>query len=670
MAFLNGTTNIQHASWNDVVVASPGKHSQHDEDDRHCRKCQSPSLVVDWAAGDRVCTNCGVVDEEYLRDEGPEWREFNDDNDLAKGLPAVARSGLVPVDETKYLGGLQPTTLSSTVFGGGAGFTARRKRLQSTNRKMDFIMQKQHAKALKDAKRSRIVRQRKFERDEEILQESDQTRPEYEKLLLQEEEDVQRSRDALYAEKWSIERAILLYGHGEDDCSMTTHGPIYHGGQEEREDLLKRLDAPLLKASEELYHAYVPLQDASRKLDLPDRVLHEATAMLCNYATRRDGITVKGVSSRISSATKSSNEVDRKEAAERLREYNKLKQNAALGSALLFLTARKLGWARSLTQVCTSFQPEEGIIKGKEAFIKPKHCSRAMKEVRALFPHYGESRDNGAAVHQSPTSIGDTADSVASFVEHTTRKLELPPVALASIRTLVQHCQKEQLESETESLAKLPTICASMSLFVCLAGAYLQRLAQQAQNSNSTNDTKRRYTNVPGAVSGNNKPSKRIKLEKTACDTNESSEESKLMKHLFEEDTVAHEVTPEHKDLSDCSTAAVKPQSSADFDVFSHSAVEYQEAEKRKYEMRRIWDAWSEQMPWHRNIGRIEQSCGVSRNSVLNFYKTKIYPRRQDLLKVLQDSSSSASSNDAPLASVLLKNIASAAPLMNSKGTL
>jgi len=655
MAFLNDTSYKESTSLNGSAVASPIK-SQIDDEDRHCRQCHSPSLITDWAAGDRVCTNCGVVDEEHLRDSRPEWREFNEADDLAKGLPSAARCGLVPVDETKYLGGLQPTTLSGTVFGGGCN--TRRKRLINTNCKMDYMMEKQHAKALKAAQVSRQARQRKLQRGEEdcMLEEEDSSgRPEYESVLLQEEEDAQRSRDSLYAEKWSLERALLLHGHDEDTTS-TTHGPLHHhGGQEEREDLLKRMDAPLIKASEELYRAHVMLQEASRKLHLPDRVLHEATAVMCKYATRRDGIIVKGVSSRMSKSANSNPTMNEKEAAERLRAYNKLKQSGALGSALLFLTARKLGWARSLSEVCTSFQPEEGVTTGKEAFIKSKHCSRAMNEVRALFPHYGQA--TGAANQNTPASVGD-ADSIASFVEHATRKLELPPVALASIRTLVHHYRKEQLETETESVAKLSTICASMSLFVCLAGASLQRLAQQAQKSDSIKAKRQQVSG--GAV--NDKPSKRIKLEAKKDEAKESDEQSKLMNRLFDEEAAVHEVTPNREDIESSATE------SEAFDVFSHSAVEYEAAEKRKYEMRRTWDAWSEQMPWSRSIGRIEQSCGVSRNTVLSFYKSKIFPRRQALLEVLQDTASS--SNDAPLASVLLKNIAAAAPLLNGRGQL
>lgn len=659
MAFSNGS--FQQQGWNERVVTTPAsaQKAQCDEEDRHCRTCRSPSLIIDWAQGDRVCTNCGVVDEEHLRDSRPEWKDFSDADDLAKGLPSAARSGLVPVDETKYIGGLQPTTLSKTVFGGGSAFSTRRKRLLATTRKVDFMMQKQHAAALKDAKLSRTARQSKLHRGEECDDSENSARPDYESLLLQEEEDAQRSRDALYAEKWSIERAILLHGNGQD-TSTTTHGPLaYHTEREEREDLVKRLDAPLLKASEDLYGAYIMLQEASRKLHLPDRVLHESVAMLCNYATRRDGIIVKGVSSRMTKSADTISAVEKKEAMERLRAYNKLKQNGSLGAALLFLTARKLGWTRSLSEVCNSFQPQEGIVKGKEAFIKSKHCSRAINEVRALFPHYGQLTGRTAKHGGSPSSVSD-ADSIASFVEHATRKLELPPVALASIRTLVQHYRKEQLETETEkSVAKLSTICASMSLFVCLAGASLQRLAQQAQNSDFLNSKRMHVSAAVDAV--NEKPNKRIKVE-VKTETKDSSEQSTLLNRLFDEEIAT--VSPDRKDT------AVPDIGATAFDVFSHSAVEYQASEKKKYEMRRTWDAWSEQMPWLRSISRIEQSCGVSRNSVLQFYKNKIYPRRQALLEVLQQDAASCASTDAPMASILLKNIAAAAPLLNSRGQL
>ena len=93
----------------------------HDDDEERCRSCHSKAIVTDWPQGDRVCTNCGVVAEGRIRDDRPEWRDFNDAEDIIKGGQAKARSGLVSVDETKYLGGLQPTILSKDAFGANCG---------------------------------------------------------------------------------------------------------------------------------------------------------------------------------------------------------------------------------------------------------------------------------------------------------------------------------------------------------------------------------------------------------------------------------------------------------------------------------------------------------------------------------------------------------------------
>jgi hypothetical protein len=186
-------------------------------------------------------------------------------------------------------------------------------------------------------------------------------------------------------------------------------------------------------------------------------------------------------------------------------------------------------------------------------------------------------------------------------------------------------------------------------------------LAQQAQKSESITAKRHR----PLGIDNDEGSGKRTRLEK------------ELVSQPFDEDSATQPEAPENvSKLKDAfAPSTVVPEAQA-FDAFSHSAVEDPISEKKRYEMRRIWDAWSEQMPWFRSITRIEQSCGVSRNAVLSFYTTKIFPRRHALLDVLQDGASSSNDvndsmlKDTPLASVLLKNIAAAAPLMSSKGEL
>jgi hypothetical protein len=105
-------------------------------------------------------------------------------------------------------------------------------------------------------------------------------------------------------------------------------------------------------------------------------------------------------------------------------------------------------------------------------------------------------------------------------------------------------------------------------------------------------------------------------------------------------------------------------------------------AEDRAYEMRRMWDAWVEQLPWDRSLTQIEQSTKVTRKNVIDFYKQHVYPHRFVMLEVLcatmKDNNSLPMPHSTflmnevsilkktPLSSVLLSNILVAAPLLKN----
>ena len=664
-----------------VLYNPNGASLDYDEDDDRCRSCQSRSLHTDWKQGDRVCTNCGVVAEGSLRDDRPEWKEFAEAEDLAKGLPAGARCGMVAVDESKYLGGLQPTSLSKQSFGGEIGGYDQqlvRKRLRATNRKLDYMMEKIHHKALKDAKMERNIMRRKHGNGHGHDQD-DSIRPEYDQLLLQEEEDAHRMQAALYAEKWSLERAIRLFGSGHEQRNEDPDT------LEEREALLARMDGTLRKASQDLYKAYSMLLEAAQKLHLPDRVMNEAANRLVQYVTRRDGFCVKGVSSRLSTSKGAETPAQLKQAAERLREYNKLKQIGSLGSAILFLTARHLGWTRLLQEVCASFQIElEDVVE--TSFIKLKHCSKAMNEIKATFPDYARSHMvaavAGTAASASLPATTAVAESLATanFADHSLRKLQLPPVAAASIRTLLAHCRQEQLLSGRNSGTKLATLCASVAFFVCTAGSVMQRLAQQAKTQPlspvktepSEATKKRKSSSISAPI-----PRKRLKCDESSKGIQENGEssiletrDSKYIQTDSEHDTMGSSSQP--KTVSGEDDDDEDDDDEEPFDVFTHSAATEAHSEKLEYEMRRMWDAWVEQMPWSRTVGEIENSSGVSRNMVMEFYKSDLYPRREELLRslkeaVTKDGSNSNCLQETPLAPILLDHISTAAPLMSNR---
>lgn len=107
-------------------------------------------------------------------------------------------------------------------------------------------------------------------------------------------------------------------------------------------------------------------------------------------------------------------------------------------------------------------------------------------------------------------------------------------------------------------------------------------------------------------------------------------------------------------------------------------------AEHRAYEMRRMWDAWSEQLPWDRSLTQIEQSTKVASKNVVEYYKQHVHPHRFMLLETLRDSMKGTDSlkvgtphatylaqegsimRKTPLSSVLLSNILVAAPLLKN----
>lgn len=649
--YMNGGNSISVSDSNSNNMSSVHQsisNSAIDDEDRVCRSCHSQNLRVDWAQGDRVCTDCGVVDEAHVLDDRPEWKDFGEAEDLVKGLPSGARSGLVVVDESKYLGGLQPTVLSKQVFGNcpmqGAGRIDNiRKSLSATNRKMDRYMEKEQKRALQRAKLSLLLKRKRIDVGDEC-----DVRPEHDAFLLQEEEESQRAHSALFREKWSLHRALLLHGHDLDESNSSEQASIL----EERAELAARLDKALKRASYDLYTAYTILQHAAQRLELPPRILQHASNTLCRYAAQKDGLTVKGVASRISensTATAASAGTNNGSAANnnyaataaaaaaaQLKNYNRQKQMAALASAILFVDARKHGHVRPLQEVCAAFQYPEDCNVNKTSngdgggtsqnnFIKTKHCSKAMKELRVLFPEYMRATAAAAAVtlESSSATVPIRSDN---FVERATRKLELPPVATASIQILV-----EELQGKVNESTKMSTTCAAVTLLVCMAGAVMQRLARQAMDT----------------TTGSTVTTKRLK-------TGDDSNHGKL-------GTSSTESGMEMKFKHETSSKGSRQK----FDMFLHPATA-PVANVPSYEMRQMWDAWAEQMPWGRSLAALEQAFHISKPTVLEFFKTKIYPQRVELLSLLQESTKLRST---PRATVLLSQMCStASPLLNSQG--
>lgn len=482
-----------------------------EEDERRCRHCQSTALRVDWAQGDRVCTGCGVVDEGHLMDGRPGWQDD--------------RSGLVPNDETQWIGGLEPTRLSSYVVGGG-GFSQAMKQLRATQRKQEHWMMRQQARALRQVHLARRVQ-------------IEEVRPEYEAWVERQEQLALRRQEALHADKWSLERALNLFG---PNASEDEDG----------------LDAKLRRAARDLYDAHRMLQASTLRLSLPDRVTQESTTLLLQYARRKDKLSCRGVASTKDPEASS-------------------KQRAALVSGIVFLVSRNLGWPRSVDEVCGAVHrtPKESVLR--------KHCAKAIAEIKQTFPEQGRSFLQNKSLA-----------STDRFVEHAIAKLRLPPVADASVRLLVARCRQEL------SGTRLTTLCAAMAFFVAQSGHTMQEMAKQAN--------------------------KKRRKESASADVKSS-------------------------------------------EVLEQASEDVAE-EQRMYEMRRTWDAWNEQTSWERSLKDVETSCGVASKAILEKYRSTVFPRRDELLKVLKEATTDESSDDSsmlsgiPMASTLLPHLPLAGSLL------
>ncbi|MBP1358222.1 MAG: transcription initiation factor IIB family protein [Sulfolobus sp.] len=59
-----------------------------------CPNCESDSITFDHSRGAYICTNCGFVLEDYVIDEGPEWRAYTEEDRLERertGSPMTAK---------------------------------------------------------------------------------------------------------------------------------------------------------------------------------------------------------------------------------------------------------------------------------------------------------------------------------------------------------------------------------------------------------------------------------------------------------------------------------------------------------------------------------------------------------------------------------------------------
>jgi len=57
-----------------------------------CPECESTNLVHDYDTGETICGNCGLVIQDVMMDEGPEWRAFTQEEKASRSRVGIPTS--------------------------------------------------------------------------------------------------------------------------------------------------------------------------------------------------------------------------------------------------------------------------------------------------------------------------------------------------------------------------------------------------------------------------------------------------------------------------------------------------------------------------------------------------------------------------------------------------
>jgi len=240
----------------------------------------------------------------------------------------------------------------------------------------------------------------------------------------------EKAFQSLKDKKWSLTNAILIYGT-LDQVQQWAHSAAPTNTEEwtettleaERVNHAKKFDVATRTSTHKLYMAFTILEKAAHKLELngaSNKTFREAVGWFIKFVSKNDGLRVKGISSGSSSLAG----VNVKESALSLSllgsqgmvpaavsssksnssslatELHRLRQYASLGSAILYLSAKRTGVGRTLIEVCSAFGTYTVINSNikmdssamdrsnreAEPLVRPKYCSRAMQELRAVLP--------------------------------------------------------------------------------------------------------------------------------------------------------------------------------------------------------------------------------------------------------------------------------------------
>lgn len=529
----------------------------------------------------------------------------------------------MPTDESRYVGGLQPTGMSKMPFGGRCQFDEKtrkiEKRLVRTHLRISQMIVAQQTQQSQDASQARKILRRRNSRplDPATIQE------------LQDTVDIVPSASSLHQQKWSFARAKLLYGPVDQNQYQHEH---------ERKTLWRDLDPSQRTAAKDVYRAYTILEAALQKMSLRHH-MNECVQLLFRYAQHQDGFRLKGV------VRRKSNKASPPPPEETsFRDLQKTQQIIAICGAAVFVISKKHQQGYGLTDTCAFFHEHH-----VNFTLRPKHVSKAVAEFKSM-ALLSTTDSNNNTTPPSPSFES------ARLVPTLGSALGLPAAAVGAVHVLALNCDQDQFRDGLGSGTKPSTVCAAVAWLVCRAGGIMQRLAKQAVAD---------YENTIDSGSGTTVGQPKRKSSGSTCG---SSTSSKKRRREHQHETTTDPPAPDQipsdtviKQEDDEQFVSPPVVSHDDFDALSDAPLT--NITNEQHEVFQGWFSWCNQSDWSRDLDQIQTASGhggPSKATILDYYKAYLHPRRTALLQKVQEYLKNSQEADV----CYLVNITSAAPLM------
>lgn len=327
-----------------------------------------------------------------------------------------------------------------------------------------------------------------------------------------------------------------------------------------------------------------------------------------------------------------------------------MKQYAALGAAILYISAKRTGVGRTLVEVCSAFGTF-GVVTtndcksgygddSMEALVRPKYCSKAMEELKLAVPEVLAPVQNVVGMATPAPQPPLVSYSCASAASTKLEASSPPSPPLESIARVTPDYLPSDMSNaiitstnaEESALADLTSRMASSLNLPPSAATAAIVVATQCKRDNSTSSQEGRKA-PPKYI----RPRQRKSKSATKNDSDEIIAAASLLLVATAGGIMQR--------LAEQALSNAQTSSDAQVDTFAS------------------WSEWNGQSSWHREVSHLEECTGLPRKSILACYSNYLHPRRAHLLGIVKQKFELGDDEGDKS----LQNIAVAVPLMSLK---